>query len=78
MCACVHTFMYVCMYVSMYVCTYVRIYVCMYVCMYVHPRGALMGGLLELSFLSSTRSITTTVSEYRYGWPPERYREGAL
>ncbi|KAL5479545.1 hypothetical protein EMCRGX_G023078 [Ephydatia muelleri] len=32
-----------------------------------------MGGLLELSFLSSTRSITTTVSEYRYGWPPERY-----
>ena len=41
--------------------------------MYVHPRGALMGGLLELSFLSSTRSITTTVSEYRYGWPPERY-----
>ena len=48
-------------------------YVCMYVCMYVHPRGALMGGLLELSFLSSTRSITTTVSEYRYDWPPERY-----
>ena len=45
----------------------------MYACMYVHPRGALMGGLLELSFLSSTRSITTTVSEYRYGWPPERY-----
>eukprot|EP00731_Ephydatia_muelleri_P032192 Em0023g699a len=32
-----------------------------------------MGGLLELSFLSSTRSITTTVSEYCYGWPPERY-----
>eukprot|EP00731_Ephydatia_muelleri_P019284 Em0012g109a len=32
-----------------------------------------MGGLLELSFLSSTCSITTTVSEYRYGWPPERY-----
>ena len=49
-------------------------YVCMYdVCMYMHPRGALMGGLLELSFLSSTRSITTTVSEYCYGWPPERY-----
>ena len=57
----------------MYVRTYVFMYVCMYVCMYVHPRGALMGGLLELSFLSSTRSITTTVSEYRYGWPPERY-----
>ena len=64
------------------VCTYTCSYdgntkkkkkVCMYVCMYVHPRGALMGGLLELSFLSSTRSITTTVSEYRYGWPPERY-----
>ena len=47
--------------------------VCVYICMYVHPRGVLMGGLLELNFLNSTRSIATTVSEYRYGWPPERY-----
>ena len=23
--------------------------------------------------LHTTHSITTTVSEYRYGWPPERY-----